>query len=738
MDLSLYKAKPTKTIRQHTDELIDSLNILKKFHYVKDDNIYKLTKMACEYHDYGKANSEFQNRINNQTKFDPTREIAHNILSVYFIDKEKFDNIEEYYKVAFAVLNHHNYCNNIEVLQDRGLKPLIENLLSDFDTLKIKRSSIKKISNVSEDKDTIMIKGLLHKCDYSASGETIIEYENNFLENGLNNLLGKWKNDSRNKNRNVDWNDLQQFCKKNKDNNIIVIAQTGMGKTEAGLHWIGNTKGFFILPLKTAINAIYDRIKRDILENNDIENKVALLHSDSLSYYNKNNNQELDVMDYHKKSKQFSIPLSVSTIDQLFDFVFKYQGYELKLATLSYSKIVIDEIQMYGADILAYLIHGIKMVNKLGGKIAILTATLAPFIRDLLREGEDGIQFKESTFVNDIKRHNIKIYDKEIDSSIIYEKFINNENMGKTNKILVVCNTVKKAQQIYSELNDFGLKDLNILHSKFIKYERSKKEDEILEFGKTEKIGNGIWITTQIVEASLDIDFDYLYTELSDISGLFQRLGRCNRKGQKSVDEHNCFIFLNINKNLLTDGKNKGFIDKKIYEISRNAIKNIDGVLTEKDKVNIINENLTTERINGSHYKIQYDEFIKYIQNIDPYEIDYRDIQFRNIISYDVIPESIYDENCDEIDENASLILESDITRLKKVELREIIKNYTVPVGVYDIYSGNKNAIVKRIKLSKNEEIYVVKCKYDELGFVRLSAKEMGSKMPQENYDRFF
>ena len=49
--------------------------------------------------------------------------------------------------------------------------------------------------------------------------------------------------------------------KENKDNNIVAVAQTGMGKTEAGLLWIGNNKGFFTLPLKVAINAIYDRIK---------------------------------------------------------------------------------------------------------------------------------------------------------------------------------------------------------------------------------------------------------------------------------------------------------------------------------------------------------------------------------------------------------------------------------------------------------------------------------------------
>lgn len=41
---------------------------------------------------------------------------------------------------------------------------------------------------------------------------------------------------------------MQNYCYENSDENIIVVAQTGMGKTEGGLRWIGNHKGFFVLP----------------------------------------------------------------------------------------------------------------------------------------------------------------------------------------------------------------------------------------------------------------------------------------------------------------------------------------------------------------------------------------------------------------------------------------------------------------------------------------------------------
>jgi len=753
MDLTIYKAKPSKTIREHTDDLLMNLDILQKLKYVKNQHTYDLTKISCEYHDYGKANREFQQRINNNTKFNEDTEIAHNVLSLYFINKNDFANIEDYYKVGFAVLNHHSYCDNLAIIQDETKKELIVKLLKDFKVYPITRKIASNINTVTNNEEAILVKGFLHKCDYSASAQIPIEYENDFLDSGLEHLLAKWRSEDKNSN----WNELQQFCKKNTNKNIVVVAQTGMGKTEAGLHWIGNNKGFFILPLKVAINSIYKRVKEEILEENHIESKLALLHSDALSYYNNDKKadqyrqDEMDIMDYHNQSKQLSIPLSISTLDQLFDFVFKYQGYELKLATLSYSKIVIDEIQMYGADLLAYLIYGIKTVNQFGGKIAVLTATLAPFIRDQLKTGRYPIEFEEETFISDIKRHHVRVYHSQIDSDNIYNKFIENSNnllendkKGISNKILVVCNTVKKAQQIYTELLEKGISNIKILHSKFIKCERAAKESEILKFGRTEEKGECIWIATQIVEASLDIDFDYLFTELPDIRGLFQRLGRCNRKGKKPIEEPNCFIFLNIDNNLLTNG-DKGFIDSKIHALSKEALKDINGVLTENDKMSIINQYLTTENLEGSDYVKKYRQVLKWIEELEPYEKEKNEVNFRNIISYDVIPNVIYQEHQAEIDENSRTLLkavspklnkkELEQIKLEKIQLQEEIKKYTVPVGIYDIYPKGVKVIVKSIQLNKYEFLHVVDCQYNELGFIRLTSEEI--KNLEEKFDNF-
>ncbi|HFF8988916.1 TPA: CRISPR-associated helicase Cas3' [Clostridium perfringens] len=731
MDLSKFTAKlykiikedkiikENKTVREHTDDLLNNLEFLNDLGYINKESIYNLTKIACEYHDYGKVNREFQNRIKNETKFNEKKEIAHNVLSLYFINPDDFEEEKDYYRVCFAVLYHHYYCDGLKVLSEKT--DLIENLLSEFETYELDEFTPMEIGDIKSDDEAILIKGFLNKCDFSASGNTEIEYKNNFLEESLERLLNSWKID----NKEAKWNELQQFAKNNRDNNIMVVAQTGMGKTEAGLHWIGNNKGFFILPLKTAINAIYDRVSNGIVKenNNEEKHKVALIHSDSLSYYISQNEDTNIVLDHHREGKQLSIPISIATLDQIFDFVFKYKGYEVKLATLSYSKVVIDEIQMYSADLLAYLILGIKTIIRLGGKVAILTATLAPFVKDLLLEDNNKLGFVEGKFVNELKRHNLKIYDDKINADVIYNKYIDNKEKKISNKILVVCNTIKKAQEIYNELKDKNIDNLNILHSKFIKRDRAYKEEQILEFGKTNHIGDGIWISTQIVEASLDIDFDYLFTELSDINALFQRLGRCNRKGVKPAYDYNCYVFLQIERNLLTNG-DKGFIDKKIYELSKEALRNVDGLLSEEEKVNIINRTLTTENIKGSDYWSKYTEFFDYVSGLNPYEVDKKDVKLRNIISFDIIPQCIYEKNESEIESLLEIINDEKTDKINRIKSIDKIKSFTVSVGQYDI-ELLKNKLIMELEVGKYERIPVYKCNYSELGFTRNTKEDV-------------
>lgn len=721
-EIRIKYAKVDKTIEEHTNDLLDRLEILKKFNCIPNDRIYDLVYKSCIYHDLGKVNNEFQQRIlNANLKYNDSKEVPHNILSLYIIDKNKFNNEEEYLKVAHSVIHHHNYSNVFEDIKNKT--ELINYLLKDFNTYNIKKSTISKLAKeeLINDNETILVKGFLHKCDYSASANKTIEYENNFLLDSLDNFISNIKS----KNEEANWNELQQFCIENRNNNIIAVAQTGMGKTEGGLLWIGDNKGFFILPLRSAINSIYDRIRTTLLNNKMIDKRLAILHSNSLEYYLNNikHDSEINMLNYHQQCKSLSIPLSISTLDQLFDFVFKYNSYELKLATLSYSKIVIDEIQAYDPTLLAYLIHGIEKIAAIGGKIAIVTATLPPFIRNLLKK---NINFVESDkeFTNDEIRHNVKVIESRINSHDILYKYNENKRLQKYNKILVVCNTIKEAQKLYEELsNSINKEELHILHSKFIRKDRLHKEKEIMQVGKTYDNNNNldkrneIWLSTSIVEASLDIDFDYLFTELQDLNSLFQRLGRCNRKGVKEVEEYNCFVYTEIDNSIITNKINeKGFIDRTLYDLSKQAIKSIDGKLSETKKIDLINKYLTTEKMKNSDYIRKYNEIYEFICNIQAYKFQKKDIDLRNILSKDIIPSSVYEAYINDIKQAEMKLKDNNINLYDKIKLKDYILQYSVSVLEHD---ANSYTEYKKVYLNNNDYIKVVNCIYDESGYKR-------------------
>lgn len=101
-------------------------------------------------------------------------------------------------------------------------------------------------------------------------------------------------------------------------------------------------------------------------------------------------------------------------------------------------------------------------------------------------------------------------------------------------KVLVVVNSVDNAIELYDYLKNIA-SEANVhaicYHSRFINKHRNSKEQEIFEMDKSDK--GGVLVATQVVEVSLDIDFDILFTENAPIDAIVQRAGRVNRKRVK-------------------------------------------------------------------------------------------------------------------------------------------------------------------------------------------------------------
>jgi CRISPR-associated helicase cas3 len=754
-----YKAKENETIYEHTNNLLLKLEELKDIVDIEDIDLITET---CIFHDFAKVNPLFQQRLESGKKMDENKEIGHNILSFYMAK----NYLEEYSKedrniILYAILNHHNYVDNFDVIDDKrdliseNLKSISAEVFKDdeinfFKNIGLRELAVIKKLRTNPSKKSILVKGFLHKCDYAASAHSKIDMPNLHLESRLEKLkdefVGKGFSDG--------WNEMQRFAKENTDSNLILIGSTGLGKTEASLLWIGNNKGFYVLPLKTAINAMYRRIKNTLYKDDYTEN-LGLLHGELENIYledespatvSSETEESMKFWEYYGLTRAMSLPVTITTPDQVFRFAFKYCSYELQLATYSYSKMVIDEIQAYSPDILATLIYSLQLIDMVGGKFAITTATLPPFIKYLLQEGIDKkIEYKEDTFLNNKIRHRVSLRHSAINIDDI-KAFIEDKYNQESMKLLVVVNTVRKAQSIYRELkswleeNDIEI-EMNLLHSKFTVQHRSEKEDAILKDGESKCKKRVIWISTQVVEASLDIDFDYLFTELSDLSSLLQRLGRCNRKGLKSVDEFNSYVYLDIDENLLIKYSDKnayasgGIIYKSLYELSKAALlewetENNTGLFSEADKNRLIENYFTSKKIEEydkmyssifTEYLSEYKRMYKHLVDIIPDSKKLSEVtkEFRNIISRRVIPQSIYEDKqeniigiIDEIEEKRKLIGRTKSTQEKQrlrvdiLRLKNEFRKFTLNISLKELDKDKDYCVVDNEKIMISTRVY--------------------------------
>lgn len=725
------KTRPIrKDIQEHTDDLLSNLGLLKEL-YPNLETDWDILRLACIYHDLGKMNARFQVAVHGKGR---NTGVPHGLLSLGFIDVEYLEEKgygEKDIKLLFhAVAYHHEREINLSLRDIYDEIKTLTDVFKEFEYSRLPtrflkpefdRTFFKPGQRLYEEKDDtyffkyVMLKGLLNRLDYAASSyETPVERRNDFLAASMDGLLTRWKK----QNPDSGWNPLQEHMLKHQDENVIVIAQTGMGKTEAGLLWLGDNKGFFTLPLKSAINAMYKRIEGNIVIAG-VENRVGLLHSDTLKIYsereeekhkNKAHNDEepdFQLEYYYNSTKQLSLPLTICTLDQIFDFVYRYKGFEPKLATLSYSKIIIDEIQMYSPELVAYLIIGLSYITKLGGKYAIMTATLPGMLLDFM-EAEGLRPPGPAIFTNDLMRHSVKVMEAPIDAD---DSITRMAAAFSGNKILVICNTIKKAKEVYDKLKralkDSGNTVVHLLHSGFIRSDRNSKEAMIMEAGKKGSTKCEIWVSTQLVEASLDIDFDLLFTELSDLNGLFQRMGRCYRHRTLDVD-YNCFVFTGGCKKCSGVGENS-VIEPEIHEMSRNALK-IDGRISEEDKVEMIKNVYSTEKLAGTKYHNKIKETLRYVKSITEFEYTKQEVHkiFRDIDQAAVVPLSVYSEHEANIKRNIEILKSKAGSLTEKSRAREAIRDLMVPV-----HSGlAERTIYLKEKINKGFEFIVIGAQY--------------------------
>ena len=300
----------------------------------------------------------------------------------------------------------------------------------------------------------------------------------------------------------------------------LVTAPTGAGKTD---FLIRRCRGriFYTLPFQASINAMYERIKDDL---KDTDADVRLLHAASSIKLEKGKIEE-KILQRH-----IGASVKVLTPHQLASLVFGTKGYEALISDLKGCDIILDEIHTYSETTQAIVLKIVEILCNIGCRVHIGTATMPSVLYDRLIGILDGTECVYEVNLNDdildtFDRHVIHKADS-IDSltSII------DEAIQQKQKILLVCNQVRRAQSLYQNLSKrYPHTSKMLVHSRFKRGSRSKLENDLRNVYNN-STDSCLVVSTQVVEVSLDISFDLMITECAPIDSLIQRFGRINRK----------------------------------------------------------------------------------------------------------------------------------------------------------------------------------------------------------------
>jgi len=471
-------------------------------------------------------------------------------------------------------------------------------------------------------------------------------------------------------------------------------------------------------------------------------NILRILHSTAFIEYirEEKNDKQLDIDEKQTTAQLFSSPIVLTTPDQVFLSSLKYYGFDKILSIYPLSSIVIDEIQAYNPEMAAVIIKTMEIIQQLGGNILVITATFPPYFKEFIT-GQNNevkiklkvIDLKEYQNKSDVKnytrkRHKIdvivknlfevkdkenknekseenteKSLEKEVDNKKLYtitdeakKKVKELIKEHKNKNILIIVNNVEKAIELFKLLEhdddikervkiNYEYEDLPLLlHARLIEKEKSRRIEAVKEAVKKEisnKKNGMVLVSTQIVEASVDIDFDMLITEISPIDSQIQRWGRIYRNRENDYNENapNIYIFSGVDKGTIAI-YDKDVIDKTVEELN----KKINDILNYEDERDLI-ENVFKEKINGKTLKEVYInkinenlEWLKYYSTEKRGEAQH---VFRRISSVQVVLPTLMKNSKDPIEKKLGEFLLDNINNIKDLSWKEIIEKISNPTG---------------------------------------------------------
>jgi len=581
------------SLRKHTEDVLNAVSALKK----NSEPWWKLVEFVATFLDAGKVYPVFQKKIGNKELaiHESLPDVPHSFLSILFVPKEIIDEFDEDdVAIIFSAIAFHHWRGNFldYLLGEKNYdlrkacrwllenKNLIESLRKEIPSACFNETLAETLSCSSIlNTGVILPPHIIYTLPGFLSNTLSLKdemYKKYIFVTGNLMRVDRFASMAERENVNIKMIDIE--CPHDKKNGVakklqeqgyelwqlktlensysdhmILVAPTGSGKTEFSLLW-GREKVILTLPLRSAVNSIYDRLKEYFGSE-----YVGLLHSNAdlvifEKLFGESAELEGEVFRHLHLSRFLSFPYIVTTGDQIFPSALKYPGYEIIYATLMEASLIVDEVQAYEPYTAAIIVKLLEDAKLLGGKFLLMTATLPTFIKNELLTRTSAAFIDAYKILNDLPLRsviNVRI-GKEQDFIDMAIRFF-----AEGKRVLIMRNTVTSAINTYKELVRKGVK-AEIIHSKLTFDDRRKKEEALKEYVPGKESKPIVLVSTQVAEASLNIDFDVLITDIAPADSLVQRMGRVFRKREYKGSEPNVFIIV-----LVENGKIKTF--KGVY-----------------------------------------------------------------------------------------------------------------------------------------------------------------------------
>jgi CRISPR-associated endonuclease/helicase Cas3 len=348
---------------------------------------------------------------------------------------------------------------------------------------------------------------------------------------------------------------MENFDKGKGSRVFTLVLPTGMGKTLTGLSVAlklakeGEHKRIiYSLPFLSIIDQT-EMVLRNGLNLKSSEELLVYHHLAEPTYKESDKEYDFDVGRVFYEGWNSGVILT--TFYQLFYTLLGLEnGYLRRFNKFKDAIIILDEIQALPPDYWLFVKESLNHLSQnLNARIILMTAT-NPFI---YKEGEAFELVEKSKYRKGLNRYKMVIELQGRGIEELAKEVAERVEREKDKSFLIILNTIASSQNFYKILRGMVDVPMTYLSTAVVPYERKERIKGIKE-GRYRVV-----VSTQVVEAGMDIDFDVVYRDFAPLDSINQSAGRCNRNGERSVGE--------VRVVNLKNEKNEEFaFAKKIYD----------------------------------------------------------------------------------------------------------------------------------------------------------------------------